>query len=109
MELEFLHNPSWWKFGLDVTQSVVLVVGIVYAFVARRTTANREEIQTLRRAHGNLEKRIEVQAATAPTKKDIETLHSRITDVLAELKRLEGQFQGNQNITNLLHHKELNE
>lgn len=101
------------KILIDIAQTVVLVVVAIFVWVNGKNTKTNERIDSLEKAKADKADlrcseqadkigRIDAEVKHAPGKKDIETLHARITDVNGHVKNIEGKMDGMKNTLHLI-------
>ena len=120
---EFGINPVWAKFAFDLVQSIVLVVIAAVVFVTKRTSSNQSGLVSLEKhllkvddkldvrmaatatkdALDALDRKVTAHIAGSPNREDIAKIHRRIDEIMACVKKMEGRFEGLQNVTDTLH------
>ena len=125
---EVFSNPIWLKFIFDMIQTVVLVVVAAVVFVTKRTSSNQSGIVSLekhlmkvddkldvrmaatatRDALDALDRKVTAHIAGSPNRKDLTEIHRRIDEVMACVKKMEGELGGVKNLTDALHKVHIN-
>ena len=113
---DLITNPAWSKFIFEVVQSIIFVVIAAVLFVTKRTSANHSEIVSIeerlikveasvatKKAVEALSRQVAAHVAGSPNKRDIAEIHRRINEVMACVKKMEGELGGVKNLTDTLH------